>query len=118
MRAGNRTLALQRTTEALTLFDGLGDELNVAIMLARVVRIAREYQEPSALALLASAASVLLEHIGARGLADAPQVAEAITCIADLGAEQTAEWIRGQTSTRAAAVAAAKRLAAACAGAA
>jgi tetratricopeptide (TPR) repeat protein len=118
MRAGNRRLALQRTVEALTLFDGLGDELNVAIMLAHVVSIAREDQEPTALAMLAGAASVLLEHLKARGLADAPQVAEAITCIAGLGAEQTAEWIRGQTSTRAAAVAAARQLAAACAGAA
>jgi hypothetical protein len=94
----------------------LGDELNVAIMLARVVKIAREDQEPEALALLAGAASVLLKHLGGRGLANAPQVAEAICCIAGLGLEQTAERLRGQTLTRAAAVAAARRLVADCAG--
>ena len=117
MRVGNWKLALERTVEALTMFDGLGDELNVAIMLARVVMIAREDQKPEALALLAGAASVLLKHLGSRGLADAPQVAEAISCVTGLGVEQTAEWLRGQTSTRAAAVAAARRLVAACAGA-
>ena len=116
MRVGNRELALERTTEALTLFDGLGDELNVAIMLARVVMLAHEDQKPEALALLAGAASVLLKHLASRGLADAPQVAEAISIIDSLGMEQTAEWQQGQTSTRAAAVAAARRLVAACAG--
>jgi tetratricopeptide (TPR) repeat protein len=116
MRVGNRELALERTVEALTLFDGLGDELNVAIMLARVVNLAREDQKPEALALLAGAASVLLKHLASRGLADAPQVGEAIGIIDSLGMEQTAEWQQGQTSTRAAAVATARRLVVAFAG--
>jgi hypothetical protein len=103
--------------EALSLFDGLGDELNVAIMLARIVTIAREDQEPEVLALLAGAASALLEQQRSRGLSDTPQVAEAIHCVTGLGVEQTAEWLRGQTATRAAAVAAARRLVADRAGA-
>ena len=110
MRVGNRKPALERTVEALTLFDGLGDELNVAIMLARVVMLAREEQKPEALALVAGAASVLLKHLGSRGLSDAPQIAEAIGYVTGLGMEQTAEWLRGQTATRATAVAAARRL--------
>lgn len=110
MRVGNRKPALERTVEALSLFDGLGDELNVAIMLARIVAMTREDQEPEVLALLAGAASALLEQQGRRGLSDTPQVAEAIRCVTGLGVEQTAEWLRGQTMTRAAAVAAARRL--------
>jgi predicted ATPase/DNA-binding SARP family transcriptional activator len=117
MQAGNRKVALEHTVEALALFDGLGDELDVAVMLARVVVMAREERKPGELALIAGAASVLLEHQCGRGLSGAPQVAEAVGCLKDLGLEQTAGWLRGRTATRAAAVAAAKRLCAGGAGA-
>jgi len=110
MQAGNRGPALERTVEALVLFDDLGDELRVAALLGRVVEMARETYRPEPLALIAGAASVLLEHQETRGLSGAPQVAEAVDCIAGLGLEGTAEWLEGRTMTRAAAVAAARRL--------
>jgi tetratricopeptide (TPR) repeat protein len=110
MRVGNQRPALERTVEALTLFDGLGDELNVALMLARIVVMSREDHEPEALAMIAGTASVLLRHVGSRGLREAPQIAEAFRWITELGVERTAEWLRGQNATRAAAVAAARHL--------
>jgi len=55
-------------------------------------------------------ASALLKHLESRGLSDAPQVAEAIACLTGRDMEQTAEWLQGQTATRASAVAAAGRL--------
>ena len=110
MRVGNRKPALERTLEALILFDGLGDELNVALLLARIAMMAREDYKPEAVALIAGAASVLLKHLESRGLANAPQIAEAVGWISDLGMEQTPEWLQGQTVTRAAAVAAARHL--------
>jgi tetratricopeptide (TPR) repeat protein len=113
MRLGNREPALERGVEALILFDGLADELNVALMLAWIVGIAREDREAETLAFIAGAASELLKHLESRGLREAPQIAEAYGGISDLGVEQTVEWLLGQTATRAAAVAAARRLIAA-----
>ena len=80
------------------------------VMLARVVGIAREDNNPEALVFVAGAASALLKHLESRDLWETPQIAEAVGWLADLGAEGTAEWLEGQTATRAAAVAAARGL--------
>jgi tetratricopeptide (TPR) repeat protein len=116
MAAGHLRLALERTVEALGLFDELGDELEVAILLPRVVRLAGDDLDPETLAPIAGAASALLEHQESRGLLGTPQVAEAVSCLADLGLRRTSGWLRGRPWTRAAAVAAAKRLVVECAG--
>ena len=60
--------------------------------------------------MIAGAAYILLHHLESRGLREAPQIAEAVGWISDLGIEHTTEWIEGQTATRAAAVAAARNL--------
>jgi predicted ATPase/DNA-binding SARP family transcriptional activator len=101
---GKHTGAMVRSGEALVLFDGLGDELNVAIMLARIVSIAHPQAAETALAEIAGAASALLEHLSYRRLSDAPQVAEAIQCLQGFESEYPIHWLKGQKLSRAEAV--------------
>lgn len=101
---GNRTAALVRTGEALVLYDGLGDELNVAIMLARIVSIAHPRSAEAPLATIAGVAWALFEHLNYRRLNDAPQVAEAIRCLQGFEREYPVDWLRGQRLSRAEAV--------------
>jgi tetratricopeptide (TPR) repeat protein len=110
MRAGNTAEALRWTQEAVGRFDSVGDELTVAFMLARIVGIACGHTEPGGLALIAGAASTLLEQAGPRGLSHTPQMVEATQCLSDVDLDRDPGWLRGRAVTRAEAVAAAQDL--------
>jgi tetratricopeptide (TPR) repeat protein len=109
-KAGRPEEALENTMSALEMFDSLGDELDVAVMLARIVDIGRVEGRPDGeSATLAGAASAMLDHAVARNLSDAPQVDEALSVIKAYADIEPVNFLVGRSSSRAAAVEAAKR---------
>ncbi len=101
---GDQMAALRQTAQALSLFDGLGDALNVGLMMARIVGILRELGSDSSCVEIAGAAAALIGRHRRDDLSHAPQIDEAMHHIAGLEKSFPSEWSRGQSLSRADAV--------------
>ena len=101
---GNAGAAMEYTQRAIDLFDQLGDELNVGLMIDRLVGTVREADTGNKLAMIAGAASKMINGRRRDDLSKAPQIEEAAKQIAGLDIEFPSEWIRGMSLSRAEAV--------------
>jgi hypothetical protein len=106
---GNRSATLEYTQRSLELFDQVGDELDVGLMMARIVRTVREDGVNSDIALIAGAASRMMIKRQGDDLSKTPTVIEAVRQLADLDRQFPSEWIRGMSLSRAEAVAMTRR---------
>lgn len=109
-KSGNLSLALLRISEALTLFDSLGDDLNVALMISRAVGHLAGMVPDSRRAVLAGAASALVNARSSEDLANTPQVNEAQRLLSGLRRSCSVQWFEGRTLARATAVAMTREL--------
>ncbi len=109
-RRGDVRCALTHISQVLLLFDSLGDDLNIALMIAKVVGLLGELAESSKRAVLAGAADGLLAAHAGEELALTPQVAEAQSYTVGLKRDYPHQWHEGSTLARATAVTRAREL--------
>ena len=102
VEAGSRDqmAALRQTAQALSLFDELGDALNVGLMMARIVGILRELEPDLSCAEIAGAAAVMIGCHRRYDLCQAPQIDEASRHISGFEDSFPREWVRGQSLSR------------------
>ena len=101
---GNTGSAMAYTLRAIDLFDRLGDELNVGLMIARFIETVREAETSNEVAMIAGAASKMINGRRGDDLSKAPQVEKAAQQIAGLDIKFPSDWIRGMSLSRAEAV--------------
>ena len=105
LQEGNHEAALAWTSEALQLWDRIGDELNCALLLARAAHLASILQPSDPLAgRLAGGALSVFSRIREEEVRDAPQVTEALDTVGRIQQDDPAAFDAGRTLTRAAAV--------------
>jgi tetratricopeptide (TPR) repeat protein len=102
--SGNPMDALLQMARALSVFDELGNVLNVGLMIARTVGILRELDPNSSCAEIAGAAATMIGRHRRHDLRQAPQIDEASRYIAGFEEAFPQEWARGQSLSRADAV--------------
>jgi tetratricopeptide (TPR) repeat protein len=102
--SGNPMAALRQTAQALSVFDELGDVLNVGLMMARIVGILRELDPNLNCSAIAGAAAAMIGRHRRDDLRQAPQIDEASHHISGFEEAFPQEWLRGQSLSRADAV--------------
>jgi predicted ATPase len=116
LREGDLQEALRWTGEALKLSDQIGDELNCALLLARMALLMDEMESetPAASELagarLAGAALTVISRIREEEVRGAPQVTEALDTVRQIQQRNPGAFDAGRSLTRAAAVALATSL--------
>ncbi|UCF98384.1 MAG: tetratricopeptide repeat protein, partial [Spirochaetaceae bacterium] len=101
---GDSVSGLRQTARALYLFDELGEELNVGLMMARIAATLYKLEPNSSCAQIAGAAATLIGRGRRDELRRAPQIEEASRHISRFENSCPAEWLRGQSLSRADAV--------------
>jgi tetratricopeptide (TPR) repeat protein len=101
---GDSVSALNQTARALYLFDELGEELNVGLMMVRIGAMLYALDPNLSCARIAGAAAKLIGRGRRDELRRAPQIEEASRFISRFENSCPTEWLRGQSLSRADAV--------------
>jgi non-specific serine/threonine protein kinase len=110
LRKGDLQEALRWTGEALKLSDQIGDELNCALLLARMALVIDEMEANTETgARIAGAALTVFSRIREEEVRGAPQVTEALDTVRRIQQHNPGTFDAGRSLTRAAAVALARR---------